>query len=422
MSSTSPSHRRRRVASAALLAFATLAAGCRREAPPGANPSSATSGPRRIVALGRLQPAGGVVEIRSLPTEIVDRFGNGMRDPDAEPAPGYGVVEGLKVQSGCVLAWLKSYDLRQTHFEAIEKKFTIGQERRVHELALAEAQVDQAEVGVAQAEAKLKEVASQQVKVDALALVAESAAADVAKLAELRAADPELVTELQYQRQASQAQIAKAEYAAAAAMLPHAVEAARKAVDAAATNRKLAEANLDLIRKVDANEATKLELKGADQSRDQSLLRAPEPADGPVDYTVLEVSVEPGEAATQLPVLQLADLSEMACIAEVYEADAKHVRDGQAATIQSAAFAAPFDVAGGGLKGVVERVGNLVASPGLTNRNPLAPSDRSVIQVRIKINDPRPGAVAQAARLVGMQATVEFTPVADEAAPPKAGD
>jgi hypothetical protein len=50
----------------------------------------------------------------------------------------------------------------------------------------------------------------------------------------------------------------------------------------------------------------------------------------------------------------------------------------------------------------------MVASPGLTNRNPLAPSDRSVVEVRVEIDPADAAATAEAARRVGLQVTVEF--------------
>jgi len=121
-----------------------------------------------------------------------------------------------------------------------------------------------------------------------------------------------------------------------------------------------------------------------------------------------------------MPIMQLGDLSKMVCIAEVYEADVKELAVGQQVTIRSPAFSAPFadgdaennKTAGdanrqsGGIKGRVTRIGNLIASPGLANRNPLAPADRSVVEVRIEITDK--AAIEHAAKRVGLQVTVEF--------------
>jgi HlyD family secretion protein len=115
-----------------------------------------------------------------------------------------------------------------------------------------------------------------------------------------------------------------------------------------------------------------------------------------------------------MPIMQLGDLSKMVCVAEVYEADVKNLHVGQAATIRSPAFAGKYadgldpetGARTGGMAGTVERIGNIIGSPGLANRNPLAPVDRSVVEVRVNIDEPE--AIAEAARRVGLQVTVEF--------------
>jgi hypothetical protein len=144
-----------------------------------------------------------------------------------------------------------------------------------------------------------------------------------------------------------------------------------------------------------------------------------------------------------MPIMQLADLSRMVCVAEVYEADRKEVSVGQPVIIRSPAFSGKFADGpaeeqshrrSGGMRGRVARIGRLIAPPGLTNRNPLAPVDRSVVEVLIEIDHaaqqtaegdapqarrpatPDPGrngddsAQAQAGKNVGLQVTVEFIP------------
>ncbi len=52
--------------------------------------------------------------------------------------------------------------------------------------------------------------------------------------------------------------------------------------------------------------------------------------------------------------------------------------------------------------------GSMISSPGLASRNPLAPADRSVVEVRIEIDGSVAGAVQHAAERIGGQVTVEF--------------
>jgi len=76
----------------------------------------------------------------------------------------------------------------------------------------------------------------------------------------------------------------------------------------------------------------------------------------------------------------------MAVNAEVYETDVKHVRPGQRAVVTSRAFLPPYDRQG--LQGRVTQVGRMIAAAALRGLDPLAPSDRHVIEVRIELDEP----------------------------------
>ena len=102
--------------------------------------------------------------------------------------------------------------------------------------------------------------------------------------------------------------------------------------------------------------------------------------------------------------MQLGDLSKMVCIAEVYETDISKVKPNQKVTLISQAFRDKYK--DDGIPGIVVEKGRLVGSPGIVNRNPLAPADRSVVEVRIEIRDAE--AIKQAAELVGLQVKVAF--------------
>ena len=129
--------------------------------------------------------------------------------------------------------------------------------------------------------------------------------------------------------------------------------------------------------------------------------------------------MEPGEFVTQMPVLQIGDLSRMVCIAEVYEADVKEIEIGQTATIHSPALSGEYRRRRrqrrrrrAACRARCVRIGTLVSSAGLIQRNPLAPSDRSIVEVLIEIvgknADATAAATAEAARHIGLQVTVKF--------------
>lgn len=395
MSCSTTSHPHRCAILFGLLAC-VAAAGCNRDRGADDAPSSRPSGERRVVALGRLEPAGGIISISALPGERLKGL-----------APGVDV--GANVLAGAELGWVSSFDLRKTQLKAVNTKLNIAKRQRQHERAVAQVQVKQAMAGKAQAEAKRDEVEAQRRNLENLAEAAAIAVEDYQRLEQLQSTDPELVTDHQLRRQRNLSDRAQNEYEATAAAFPPALTAAEKAVEAAAANVELAERNLQMAEEVDQTLAVRMERKVAEESLDQSVLRAPTVEGGSTNFTVLQILMQPGEIVTQLPVLEIADVSRMVTIAEVYEADAKEILPGQMAMIRSPAFAGQFsDDAkdGGGMKGKVTRVGSMIASPGLTNRNPLAPSDRSVVEVEIEITDPQ--AIAEASQRIGLQVTVEF--------------
>jgi HlyD family secretion protein len=381
------------------VALAVTAGGCNRSAPGNSTPSQeAPLASRQIVALGRLEPAGGIISISAVPGERLKNF-------------AAGVVEGAAVAAGAELARVSSFDLRQTQVEAAAIKLDVARRQRKQEQAAAQAQLEQSRAGLAQAEAKHEEALAQRKQLDNLAEAAAIAEEDYQELVKLHDSDPELVTERQLRRRRNAVDRATKEYESAAASYPHALDAAARAVDAAKANVRLAQENLELATKVDQSVAIEMERKVAEESRDQSILRAPQVEGGSTQFSVLRILMQPGEFVAQIPILEIGDLSRMGAIAEVYEADAKEIVVGQSATIRSPAFAGKFGdgaSGSGGIRGKVTRVGTMISSPGLSNRNPLAPSDRSVVEVVVEIDPGDKEATGEASRRIGLQVTVEF--------------
>ena len=392
-----------------LVAAALVAGGwgCRPAAPPAS--TGAGAGSRQIVALGRLQPATGLRPHGATP-------GAALR------ACAPAVAEGEVVPAGAPLAYVESYALRHAQVEAARKKFDIQEQQRASEIALAQAQYQQAVAAQAEVEAKLHQLEAQAGALEAMHETAEIAEADYASLAELQRTDPELVTDQQLRRQRNQADRARREFEVQRRTHEAGLVAAHAAVHAAEKNTEAARLAYELQSSIDATIVAKLELDVAEATEEQSILRAPQAPGGPEQFTILRILLQPGEFVTQFPVFQIADTSSMVCIAEVYEADAKKISVGQSAIIHSSALTDGFQVkldaqgraTSGGIAGTVERVGSLVSSGSLTQRNPLAPSDRSIIEVRIAIDPEDAAATAEAAAHIGMQVTVYFVdPSAD---------
>ncbi len=368
--------------------------------------ANAKQGPRQIVALGRLEPAGGVLQIGAIPGDVLKGFPQ-------------GVVQGAVVKAGSELARLKSYDLRNTQLDAVNAKLAVGRQQRDQELAVANANYEQAIAAKTEADAKLEQLAAQQQALESVSEAARIAEADYQSLVKLQSTDPQLVTEIQLRRKRNLAERAVQEYKVQQASHDAASKAAKAAVAAATANVHLAEVNLDMTKKVDRNQVIELEKKVAEETLQQSVLRAPQATEGTSgNFTVLKIFVKPGEFITQLPVMQIGDVSRMICIAEVYEADVKEIAVDQDVIIQSPALSEAYADAsaagagGRGLPGKVRKIGSLVSNAGLMQRNPLAPSDRSIVEVEIEIAgddaDSTAKAIAEAAKHIGMQVTVTF--------------
>lgn len=349
------------------------------------------------MALGRLEPEGGVIAISAIPGERLQSF-----------SPG--VAEGKKVEAGATLGQLASLGVRQIQLDAVQKRLDLASATRDHEIAAAGAQIDQAKAAVAQAEAKFEEVRAQKKQLENLSEAADIAQEDYQRLEQLHQSDAQLVSEHQLRRRQNAYQSARADYEAAEASFPHALNAAEQSVAAAKANLRLAITNQEYLQEVDQTEAIVIERAAAEQARDESLLRAPLISGGPKQYTVLKFHMQPGEFITQMPVMQIGNVDEMVCVAEVYEADVKEIYVGQPALIRSAAFEGKYAEHGelGGIRGEVERIGMLISDPGLIPRNPLAPSDRSVVEVVVSMDDADQEAIQQAGQRIGLQVTVEF--------------
>jgi len=387
--------------------------------------------PRTIYALGQLEPATGVIDIRATPGDRLKKFINVVED---EIAPEDGVL-GL----------LSSYDMGKAQLVALLKKRELVLQKHAQQIQLAEAQLAQAIASQAQTQAKLTELALQQGKLEALRVARDLAEGEYLRLEKLRSNDPELVTRHQLDKQKNRMDLASEDYKIVRDTHASATIATKLAVSAAKANVSVAEITKQQAAKNFEKLVVDQEIEVAREVLKRSILVAPhespaamrdllladanddlgttEEADEKPTFTVLKVHLRLGEIVTQGPILQLGDLRKMVCIAEVHESDVKELSIGQTVTIRSPAFSGPFadgpldspskkgstkKERSGGIRGHVVRIGRMIVSPGLSNRNPLAPADRSVVEVRIEIDREPETAVAHASKHVGLQVTVEF--------------
>lgn len=374
---------------------------------PAANLEAAASKPRTVYALGRIEPAGGVISISGTPGDRLMWLDADVQVNELAPLHG-------------ILGKLASFNLRNAQLQALRTKRELAMQQREIEILLADAKLKSARSAIAQAEAKQQEAELQTEKLIHLEESAAIASEDYHRLVELAQTDPELATPHELRRQQNLSEQATAEVFVATESQKALANAAQATVDAAAANLAAAEANRQKLDEVNAVQGVDQEIKVAEQLLAQSLLLAPYVDPSAIDMTslggnedvaassqltVLEIFVNQGEMISQFPILQLGYLNQLDCIAEVYEADIQHVREGQKVLVTSPSFGETLEA---GVAGKVVSIAGVVSSPGVPSRNPLAPVDRSVVKVNITLQPTDEAARRQLAKRIGLQVSVQF--------------
>jgi HlyD family secretion protein len=124
----------------------------------------------------------------------------------------------------------------------------------------------------------------------------------------------------------------------------------------------------------------------------RSYIRAPD------DGRIIDIIVRPGELVGPFGILELARVSQMYAIAEVYETDIRHVKTGQRATISSAALDSD-------LSGIVKSIRQKVEKQDEIGTDPAARKDARIVEVAIALDDSGP-----AQRLTNLQVNVVIHP------------
>lgn len=118
----------------------------------------------------------------------------------------------------------------------------------------------------------------------------------------------------------------------------------------------------------------------------------------PVAGRILAVNTRPGELIDADGILELGDVRHMYAIAEVYETDVRWLRQGQKATVTSAALDAP-------LSGSIELIRPKVQKQDEIGTDPAARKDARIVEVEVRLDNPEP-----AASLTNLQVDVVFSP------------
>lgn len=120
----------------------------------------------------------------------------------------------------------------------------------------------------------------------------------------------------------------------------------------------------------------------------------------PIAGTILKILTRPGERIGDKGLLEMADLTELDVVAEVYEADLLRVKAGQSGCIDAVGFKRSY-------RAEVRELGFLVRKNDINDTDPLADRDNRIIEVRLTME---PDAVADLQHQIFRQVSVRIAP------------
>ncbi|MEA5448476.1 efflux RND transporter periplasmic adaptor subunit [Leptolyngbya sp. CCNP1308] len=315
----------------------------------------------KVVALGRIEPASRVIDVATAEAGRIDRL---------------EVEKGDQVQSGQVLAYLDTYDVRRAERDVAASQLAEARAHLAAETTLGNSQVQEASTRVGQIDGPQQAaIAAQQSAVESLQAELSVAEIDLARFQELN--ESGAISRQELDRQQATVNSLRADLG-----------------NAQATKQRLEQARLSDIRnaqaQVDSARATTTRAQVASQvdSAAQNLALAEAQlartiVRSPQAGQVLDVFAYPGEAVAPAdgPILALGDTRQMVVVAEVYETDIGLVELGQPATITSrnGAFSET-------LTGTVAEIGLQIAKNDVLDDDPAANADARVVEVRVQVD------------------------------------
>jgi HlyD family secretion protein len=344
----------------------------------------------RITALGRLQPAGGVIPVYGPPG---DRITTLYRD----------IKPGAKLEADkSPIADLASAPDRLLEVQIAEKQqqeakdaLTAAQHAGEQRIRAATAELDQAKAN------KASDLAAIDAKLTYLNTQLKTANTNVARLKKLRK-DGVNVADEDIEKAELLAAQANAELKASEALRTKTVTTYEESEKAAVAKIAAAEAELKEAKAKVPTESTALKLKLARQLAEKTTIRAP------ISGTVLKVIGRDGQPTGIDPIIQMGDLTTMTAIAEVYESDVGRLTEWVTKGPVKAEVKNP--ALPRSLSGVVnsrDDISKMIARNQVFAMGPREDADRRVVEVVVHLE---PDATADAGRLVGLQVTVTLGP------------
>jgi HlyD family secretion protein len=333
-----------------------------------------------VTALGRLEPAGKIVNVTAPTANQQNRMKSLL------------VQEGDRVENGQIIAVLDNEDPLQAAVASAEKQVRIAQARLAQVKAgvkTGELQAQRAEIDRLQAE-NAGAFATQQATIRRLAAEVENARTEYERYQFLYRQGA--VSASEHEARKLVLTTARQELEAAQSELARAQNTNRKQIkQAQATLNQLAEVRAVDVELAEAElAAATAAVAEAKSNLEKAYVRAPQAGQ------IIKIYTRAGENLASEGIAALGDTQQMMAIAEVYQSDIQAVQIGQPVTIAS-------PVVPGTLHGTVERIGLQVESQQVVDDDPAANTDAKVIEVPVRLNSASSETVAG---LTNLQVTV----------------
>jgi HlyD family secretion protein len=351
-----------------------------RESPP-TRPVRQPKAERRVTALGRIEPAGGVVTL-------------GIPIPDRVQEILPRVKEEAPVTEGQELVKLESYQARELELQLAKKQLHDALQKKEAITIKGDAQIELDKL-------RLKQLAAvgpfnlemQEHKIQVLTQQSKNAQKNLERSLKLEST----ISHQEIEQQKLLAAQAEAELDSVKIELKKLKRSQELEQQGAEAQLRASKAALKSALKELPIATLESQVALAKVKLADAIVRAPSKG------KILRILARRGElVGAQQPILQMADTEHMIVVAEVYETDVGRIRIGNSAKITGRALKLPNgdDKV---LTGKVMQIGAIIGKNRVVDADPTVDVDRRVVDVKIRLDDSAP-----AASLINHQVKVEI--------------
>lgn len=312
-----------------------------------------------VAALGRIEPKSEVIDVAAAETGVLANL---------------LIEEGAQVEAGQVLAELDMYAIRKAERDYAASQLAEAQQTLTAERNLGAARITEANTKAGQIDQpQIQAIEAQAAQIRSLEARLTLAETDLKRFKDLYSQGA--ITRQELDRQQTQVDQLTSDIANAVATKTQLELTRDTALENAAAQVSMAEADLQLASVETGVEAAQQNLTLAEARLARTVVKAP--ATG----QILDIYIQPGETVSSNRLLSMGNTDEMYVVAEVYETDVGLVEPGQKATIASrnGAFT-------GELTGTVETVGLQIFKNDVLDDDPAANADARIVEVRIAVD------------------------------------